>query len=102
MLKLPSVDKLLDKLDNPGERQESERVNQVSQWLLEQIDYLKKNVDKIQNEIVDRYQERLDKAHQEVTVDYEQQKSIWIPMQQKAQELVEEFSQLENFWKSND
>ena len=99
--KLPSVDELLTNWIIQAKEQESERVNQVSQWLLEQIDYLKQNVDKIQNEIIDRYQERLNKAHQEITLDYEQQKSIWLSMQQKAQELVEEFSQFENSWKSN-
>lgn len=100
--KLPSVGYLLSSWVFQAKEQQSERVNQVAQWLLEQIDHLKKNIDKIQNEIIDRYQERLDKAHQEITVDYEQQKIIWIPMQKKAQELEEEFSQLENSWKSHD
>lgn len=99
--KIPSVNDLLTSWIDQAKAQDSERVNRVAQWLLEQIGHLKKNVDKIQNEIIDRYQERLDKAHQEITLDYEQQKSIWIPMQQKAQELAEEFSQLENSWKSN-
>ena len=99
--KLPSVEDLLTNWIIQAKEQESERVNQIARWLLEQINYLKKNVDKIQNDIIDRYQERLDKAHEEITIDYEQQKSIWIPMQQKAQELAEEFSQLESSWKSN-
>lgn len=99
--KLPSVEDLLTNWIIQAKEQESERVNQVAGWLLKQIDSLKKNVDQIQNDIIDRYQERLDKAHQEITLDYEQQRSIWIPMQQKAQELAEEFSQLENSWKSD-
>ncbi|WP_339459230.1 hypothetical protein [Nodularia spumigena] len=51
----------------------------------------KKKVDEIQNDIIDRYQERLDKAHQEITLDYEKQRNIWLPMQQKAQNLAQEF-----------
>lgn len=99
--KLPSVEDLLTNWIIQAKEQESERVNQIARWLLEQINYLKKNVDKIQNDIIDRYQERLDKAHEEITTNYEQQKSIWIPMQQKAQKLASEFSQLESSWKSN-
>jgi len=55
----------------------------------------KKNVDKIQSDIIDRYQERLDKANQEITLDYEKQRNIWQPMKQKAQNLAEEFSSLD-------
>jgi predicted GTPase len=69
-------------------------VHQITKWLLEQIDVLKKNVDKIQNDIIDRYQERLDKANQEITIDYEKQKNVWLPMQEKAENLKEEFSGL--------
>ena len=69
-------------------------VNQITKWLLEQIDVLKKNVDKIQNDIIDRYQERLDKAKQEIAIDYEQEKNLWLPMQEKAKNLKEEFSSL--------
>ncbi|MEA5576920.1 dynamin family protein [Anabaena sp. UHCC 0451] len=69
-------------------------VNQITKWLFEQIDVLKKNVDKIQNDIIDRYQERLDKAKQEIAIDYEQEKNLWLPMQEKAKNLKEEFSGL--------
>ena len=67
--------------------------------MLEQIDFLKKNVDNIQNDIIDRYQERLDRANQEITLDYEKQKDVWLPMQAKAQNLSAEFSGLETSWK---
>ncbi|MCC3441094.1 MAG: dynamin family protein [Microcoleus sp. PH2017_03_ELD_O_A] len=89
---LPSTEKLLEGWIEQAKGQESERVNQVARWLLEQIDCLKKNVDKIQSDIIDRYQERLDKANQEITLDYEKQRNIWQPMKQKAQNLAEEFS----------
>ena len=59
----------------------------------------KKNVDKLQNDIIDRYQARLDKANQEITLDYEKQRSVWQPIEQKAQDLAEEFSGLETVLK---
>ncbi|MEG5039568.1 MULTISPECIES: dynamin family protein [unclassified Microcoleus] len=92
---LPSIENLLTGWIEQAKGEESERVNQVARWLLEQIDCLKKNVDKIQSDIIDRYQERLDKANQEITLDYEKQRNIWQPMKQKAQNLAEEFSSLD-------
>jgi predicted GTPase len=99
--KIPSVEDLLTSWIFQAKAEDSERVNQVARWLLEQIDSLKKSVDQIQNDIIDRYQERLDKAHQEITLDYEKQKNVWQPMEQKAQNLAEEFSSLEKVWKAN-
>ncbi|PSB38461.1 GTPase [filamentous cyanobacterium Phorm 46] len=96
---LPSIEYLLTGWIEQAKGEESERVNQVARWLLEQIDCLKKNVDKIQSDIIDRYQERLDKANQEITLDYEKQRNIWQPMEQKAQSLAEEFSSLGKIWK---
>ncbi|WP_138505719.1 dynamin family protein [Nostoc sp. PA-18-2419] len=97
--KLPSVEDLLTGWIIQAKEEESERVNQIALWLLEQIDCLKKNVDQIQNDIIDRYQERLNKANQEITLDYEKQRHVWQPMKQKAQDLAEEFYQLEKTWK---
>lgn len=98
---IPSVENLLEGWVMQAKGEDSERVNQVASWLLEQIDCLKKNVDKIQSDIIDRYQERLDKANQEITLDYEKQRNVWQPMEQKAQELAEEFSSLGKIWKIN-
>lgn len=92
--KLPSVEDLLTGWIIQSQEEELKIVNQISRWLLEQVDCLKKNVDNIQNDIIDRYQERLDKANQEITLDYEKQRNIWEPMQEKAQNLAVEFSNL--------
>jgi len=97
--KLPSIEYLLTGWIEQAKGEESERVNQVARWLLEQIECLKKNVDQIQNDIIDRYQERLDKANQEITLNYEKQRNVWQPMKQKAQSLAEEFSSLGKIWK---
>jgi predicted GTPase len=96
---IPSVENLLTGWIIQSKKGEAEIVNKIVTWLLEQIDCLKKNVDKIQNDIIDRYQTRLDKANQEITVDYEKQKNVWQPIQQKAQNLAEEFSSLEKVLK---
>ena len=97
--KIPSVEDLLTSWIIQAKGEDSQRVNQVARWLLEQIDSLKKSVDQIQYDIINRYQERLDQAHQEITLDYEKQRNVWEPMQQKAQNLAEEFSSLEQVWK---
>jgi predicted GTPase len=73
---------------------EGEITNKIAPWFLEQIDLLRENVDKTQNDIIERYQGRLDKAKQEISLDYENQKMVWLPMQQKAQNLAKEFNSL--------
>jgi hypothetical protein len=93
---------LLEGWINQAKQAEPEIVNQISLWLLEQIDSLKKNVGKVQNDIIDRYQDRLNKANQEITWDYEQQKNFWQPLQQKAQNLAEDFSDLVIFLKDKE
>ena len=96
---IPSVEDLLAGWIIQSRDEQIKIVNQIARWLLEQIDFLKKNVDNIQNDIIDRYQERLDRANQEITLDYEKQKDVWLPMQAKAQNLSAEFSGLETSWK---
>jgi predicted GTPase len=91
---IPSVENLLGTWVEQGKEAELEIVEQIANWLLEQIGSLKKNVNQVQSDIIDRYQARLDKASQEIAIDYENQRNVWQPMQQKAQELSKEFSNL--------
>ena len=91
---IPSVEDLLTGWILQTKREEPEIVNQIANWLLEQIDSLKKNVGQVQSHIVDRYQARLDNANQEITLDYERDKNVWEPIQHKALSLAEEFSNL--------
>jgi hypothetical protein len=93
--RIPSVEDLLTGWILQSKAEELSIVNQIARWLLEQIDYLKKDIDKIQHDVIDRYQARLDKANQEITLDYEKQISIWDPMQKKAQVLAEHFHGLQ-------
>jgi GTPase Era involved in 16S rRNA processing/DNA-binding transcriptional regulator YhcF (GntR family) len=92
--KLPSIEDLLIGWQIQAKQAELEIVKQIASWLLAQIDCLKKNVERIQNDILNRYQERLDTAHREITIDYEIQKNVWQPMQQKAQNLAKDFNDL--------
>ncbi|WP_218651490.1 GTPase [Nostoc sp. C057] len=94
---IPSTEKLLNNWQIQLKQEDKQIVTEVSRWLLEQIDCLKKNVDEVQEEVINRYQERLDTANREISIDYEMQKNIWQPMQQKSQSLAQEFFKLEDF-----
>jgi DNA integrity scanning protein DisA with diadenylate cyclase activity len=84
-----------------AKKEEPEIANQIVKWLLEQIDCLEQNVSQAQNHIIDRYQSRLDRANQELTLDYERQRNVWEPMQNKAKTLAEEFASLGNILKED-
>jgi predicted GTPase len=99
---IPSTEQLLKNWNDQLQLAEPEIIKEMISWLLEQIDYLNKDVNKIQNDIFDRYQTRLDKAHQEITLDYEKQKNVWQPMERKAQGLVEEFTILGKLLRKED
>lgn len=92
---IPSVECLLAGWGDQARQAESEIVKSIISWLLEQINCLNKNVGQIQNDVLDRYKERLDTAKREISIDYEMQKNVWQPMQQKAQKLAEAFNDLE-------
>ena len=91
---IPSIEKLLENWQFQVKQKDREIVQKISRWLLEQIDCLKKHVDEVQNDVLNRYQERLDTANKEITTDYEIEKNVWQPMQEKAQSLAEEFYKL--------
>ncbi|MBD0359348.1 MAG: GTPase, partial [Nitrososphaeraceae archaeon] len=95
---IPSVECLLAGWLVQARHAESEIVKSIITWLLEQINCLKKNVGQIQNDVLYRYKERLDTAKREISIDYEMQKNVWQPMQQKAQKLAEDFNDLEIFF----
>ena len=94
---IPSVENLLEGWVLQARKAESEIVESIISWLLEQINCLKTNVDKVQQDVIERYQQRLDTAKKEITVDYEMQKNIWQPMQTKAHKLTKTFQDLDIF-----
>ena len=91
---IPSTEELLDNWNIQVKIAGPTLVNQIGEWLLEQIDCLNKKIDDIQTDVIDRYQSRLDTAYQKITFNYEKQKNIWEPMQEQAKNLSTEFSQL--------
>lgn len=99
---LPSAIKLLENWTEQAKQIEPEIAKQFIDWLLEQIDHLKKNIDQIQSDVINRYRARLDQANEKIALDYEKQVNIWHPIQQKAQALVKEFHDLEKILKEKD
>jgi predicted GTPase len=94
---IPSTEKILADWQEQLKQVEPEMLKQVIEWLLAQINDLKKNVDTTQSAILGLYRDRLEKARQEITLDYEKQKNVWEPMQKRARNLASEFSQLGDF-----
>jgi GTPase Era involved in 16S rRNA processing len=99
---IPSTEDLLGGWGSQAREAESEIVESIINWLLGQVNCLKKKVAENQTLVIDRYQERLDTAKREITIDYESQKNIWLPMQKKAQQVYEDFQALEMCFDSND
>jgi hypothetical protein len=97
--KILSADELLEKWLSQAGDAEGEIVKEIADWLLKENGILKKNVGEIQNDIIDRYQARLNQANKEITVDFERQRNVWQPMQQKAQQMAKEFSILNTLLK---
>jgi predicted GTPase len=91
---IPSVRSLLTGWMSQAKEQEIEIVKKIAPWLLEENNCLIKEIEETQNDIINRYQERLDRANQEITLDYEKDKNIWLPIQQKSQNLAEDFNSL--------
>ena len=91
---IPKVVTLLEGWIIQAKEAESQIVRQTSKWFLDQINLLKKNVKETQDEILDRYQTRLDKANQEIEIDYERKKNVWEPVYRQALNLSSEFAAL--------
>jgi hypothetical protein len=94
---IPSVVDLLQGWIEQAKEPKSQIVHEICKWFLDQINLLKKNVKEVQSEIVDRYQSRLDKANQEIKIDYERQKNVWEPIHHHAINLSSEFGALSKF-----
>ena len=94
---IPSVVDLLQGWIEQAKEPKSQIVHEICKWFLDQINLLKKNVKEVQSEIVDRYQSRLDKANQEIEIDYERQKNVWEPIHHHAINLSSEFGALSKF-----
>lgn len=97
--KIPSIGEFLAEWKKQLKQIEPDILKEVMDWLLAQINELKKNVDKTQSDILNLYIDRLEKARREIEIDYEKQKNVWVPLQQRAKALEAELFKLENIWK---
>ncbi|NEP37551.1 MAG: hypothetical protein F6K38_41055, partial [Moorea sp. SIO3B2] len=68
---------------------EIEIYSQVADWFICQTNKFIKKVESSQKEIVDRYQERLDKAYDQAQLSLQKDLSIWNPLHQEAKQLKE-------------
>lgn len=99
---IPSTEKMLEDWDEQLKKVEPDMLEQVIEWLLEQINDLQKNVDKTQKDILNLYLDRLKKARREIEFDLEKQQNIWQPIEQNAKILATEFSKLSKFQEEED
>ncbi|GCL46625.1 dynamin family protein [Microcystis aeruginosa] len=99
---IPSTETLLQNWIHQFQQQgEPEMLCLMFEWLLEQIDNLKKNVDHKTNDIFNSYLASLEKAQQEITTNYEETQIIWKPIQERAKFLEQSLAELENFEKED-
>lgn len=91
---IPKVSILLETWLHQAKKAELNIASQILDWFIKQIDFLKKNVSTVQDEVFDRYQNRLDQAKQNISIDHEKEKNIWEPIHRKALHLKQEFSTL--------
>ncbi|CCI14963.1 Genome sequencing data, contig C328 [Microcystis aeruginosa PCC 9806] len=99
---IPSTETLLQNWIHQFQQQgEPEMLCLMFEWLLEQIDNLKKNVDHKTNDIFNSYLTSLEKAQQEITTNYEETQIIWKPIQERAKFLEQSLAELENFEKED-
>ncbi|GCA93142.1 dynamin family protein [Microcystis aeruginosa] len=99
---IPSPETLLQNWIHQFQQQgEPEMLCLMFEWLLEQIDDLKKNVEHKTNDIFNSYLTSLEKAQQEITTNYEETQIIWKPIQERAKFLEQNLAELENFEKED-
>ena len=92
--KLPTVEDLLMGWIIQLKKLEIDIVNQIASWLLKQLDYFRKELDKIQNDILDSYQEKLDRANLEINLNYENERNVWLIMEKQAHQIKKEVDNL--------
>lgn len=88
---IPSIDKLIEDWQLQLIANYKTIVKEISRLLLEQINHSQQNLDKIFNNIINRYQERLDIEYTQITTVNKIEDNLWQAMQQKAQSLAKEF-----------
>ncbi len=71
----------------------------ISAWWVEQFDQFNRGVGKFQADVIDEYQARLDRAHQDNRIDYDSKMETWQPLKEEAELVASRISQLGAEWK---
>lgn len=92
---IPGIKDLRTKWREQAKIVEEKISSEIIEGILEEIEVLKSTVKKEQIEVVRNYKSKLDKAQQEVKLSYQEQQSIWQPIDQKAQNIKNILSSFE-------
>lgn len=98
---IPSIDNLERGWKFQKDKGEIEVLKQISAWWLAQLDQFNSGIESFQKDVIDRYQERLDRAYKEIKIDYDSEMEIWQPLKQEAERVSEKAKQFGTRWRSN-
>jgi predicted GTPase len=96
---IPSFDKLNRDWKIQKDRGEIEVLRQISDWWLEQLDQFNSGIEGFQSDVINRYQERLDRAYKDTTVDYESKMETWQPLKEEVASVSEKINQMGLAWR---
>jgi hypothetical protein len=91
---IPSFDNLDRGWKIQKDRGEREVLKQISDWWLKQLDQFNIGIESFQSDVIDRYQERLNRAKKDTTIDYESKREIWQPLEEEVKSVSEKINQM--------
>ncbi|MDW8241417.1 MAG: dynamin family protein [Acidobacteriota bacterium] len=84
---IPSATQLLESWDRHAREQEPALVRQFIDWIFRQLDQASQALKKSQQDLLDRYQVKLDEARDVARQSHIDSQKIWLPLLEQAQEL---------------
>jgi hypothetical protein len=84
---IPKVEALLQNWINQAKLQEPDLVRQMIEWMVRQLEHASATLQKSQQELLDRYQAKLDEAHHRAEKLHIQQTQDWSSVLEQAREL---------------
>ncbi|MDJ0901769.1 MAG: dynamin family protein [Xenococcus sp. MO_188.B8] len=95
---IPSIESLAKGWKLQKDRAEIEIFKQVADWYLKQLDNFNNGIKKLQKEVIDRYQSRLNQAYNEIKLNLDEQMEIWEPLKDEIELISEKVNQLGTEW----
>ena len=77
---------------------EIEVFRQVSNWWIDQLNQFSQGLAQFQDNLVDRYEARLDQAHREMKTQYEKRMETWQPLQEEAVSIAAKADTIGKTW----